>query len=318
MFFAKLKTVAVQCTLAALVITAGGWVYQAQSGKGNPADPEQDRRRLQSALVEPPGHALVLAQSNDEPQQESPGVPSDAAQRLTEFEAKTETIRRRADAEIEALREKLLPELEALLDVYTKAGTLDEAVVIRERIRLLKAASQQARDRISHAKDKARNLLVNGSFEEGPPLAEDGFHVVPFDVGSTAIKDWVVTRRGGGVNDYTYLQPFEGKRSGYVVNGGAISQTFKTRSGQKYRVSFWLAGDAISDHREKRLRVSAAEKHAEFTFDTRGRTRQDMGWVRKTWEFTAESEETTLEFSCLSEGNFGVALDDVVVVVADA
>jgi hypothetical protein len=96
---------------------------------------------------------------------------------------------------------------------------------------------------------------------------------------------------------------------------GAISQTIKTRSGQKYRVSFWLAGDAITQHGEKRLRLAAAGKSAEFVFDTRGKTRQDMGWVRKTWEFKAEADETTLEFSALTEGMFGgVVFDDVVVV----
>jgi hypothetical protein len=39
-----------------------------------------------------------------------------------------------------------------------------------------------------------------------------------------------------------------------------------------------------------------------------------MGWVRRSWEFTAEADQTTLEFSCLTESIFGVALDDVVVV----
>jgi hypothetical protein len=40
-----------------------------------------------------------------------------------------------------------------------------------------------------------------------------------------------------------------------------------------------------------------------------------MGWVRKTWEFIAEADETTLEFSALTAGMFGgVVFDDVVVV----
>jgi choice-of-anchor C domain-containing protein len=162
---------------------------------------------------------------------------------------------------------------------------------------------------------------VNGSFEEGPPLAEDGYHVTSFPEGSTEIKGWVVTRLGANVNDYTYFQPLDGKRVGALSRHGmtvpAISQTFNTRIGRKYRLSFWLAGDAIAQHGEKRLQVAAAGKTAEFVFDTRGKTRQDMGWVRKTWEFTATDEKTTLEFSCLSEGQFGVVFDDVVVVAVD-
>jgi hypothetical protein len=36
--------------------------------------------------------------------------------------------------------------------------------------------------------------------------------------------------------------------------------------------------------------------------------------VSKNWEFTAEADQTTLEFSCLTESIFGVAVDDVIVV----
>jgi hypothetical protein len=39
-----------------------------------------------------------------------------------------------------------------------------------------------------------------------------------------------------------------------------------------------------------------------------------MGWVSKTWEFTAEADETTLEFLSLTEGHAGPVIDDVVVV----
>jgi RNA polymerase sigma factor (sigma-70 family) len=325
MFFAKLKTMAVLCAVAAVAIGAGGLVYQAHAGKGDPSDPRQEQGRPKPAQDEHRGNALAFAQPNVEPPQAGPGQPSDAAKRLKEFEAEAVAIRKKADAEIQALRDKLLPELEALLDAYTKAGKLDEALVLRERIRLLQAARQRAQDLAAHAKDKTRNLLVNGSFEEGPPLPENGVTVAPFAVGSTVIRGWVVTRLGGVVADYTYWQPLDGKRVGGVCgrregqpDGGGIGQTFKTRKGQKYRLSFWHAGDAIAHHGEKRLKVSAAGKTAEFVFDTRGKTRQDMGWVRRTWEFIATAEETTLEFGCLSESMFGGSvMDDVVVVPVD-
>ena len=38
--------------------------------------------------------------------------------------------------------------------------------------------------------DKPRNLLVNGSFEEGP----DAGDFLPLDPGATDIKGWAVTR----------------------------------------------------------------------------------------------------------------------------
>jgi choice-of-anchor C domain-containing protein len=107
----------------------------------------------------------------------------------------------------------------------------------------------------------------------------------------------------------------DGKRS-LDLNGsvpGAISQTFKTRKGQKYRVTFGLAG-ATAGPTEKKLQVIAAGQIKEFTFDITGKTPNDMGWVSKTWEFTAKADRTTIEFVSLTEGDAGPALDDVVVV----
>ena len=40
-----------------------------------------------------------------------------------------------------------------------------------------------------------------------------------------------------------------------------------------------------------------------------------MGWVRRFWEFVAEADQSTLEFTSMSEGIFGTPLDDVVVAV---
>ena len=44
-----------------------------------------------------------------------------------------------------------------------------------------------------------------------------------------------------------------------------------------------------------------------------GKTKADMGWVKKTWDFTADSDETTLEFfSTMTEsfvtGNSGSSM----------
>src|SRR5205823_13165115 len=75
-------------------------------------------------------------------------------------------------------------------------------------------------------KDKDKNLLVNGSFEEGPDPGENGFLSV--DVDSKEIKGWVVTR---GQIDYigSYWQNADGKRS-LDLHGspgfGGIKQTF--------------------------------------------------------------------------------------------
>ncbi len=226
-------------------------------------------------------------------------LPSDAAKRIKEFEDEAEGIRKKANDEISARHDKLVADLEQLKKEYTKAGELDPALAIRERIRQLKESGE-----------KARNLLVNGSFEEGPQTPN-----VPLEKDSTALKGWVVSQGNIDFLDSSFWQAADGKRS-LDLNGftaGAISQTFKTQKGQKYRVRFALAGNPAGPA-EKKLQVSAGGKTMEFTFAATGKTRTDMGWVSKTWEFTAEAEETTLEFLSLTEGDSGPALDDVVVV----
>jgi choice-of-anchor C domain-containing protein len=165
--------------------------------------------------------------------------------------------------------------------------------------------------------EPGKNLLVNGSFEEGPDV--DDFK--PLDEDSAEIKGWVVTR---GQIDYitTHWQHADGKRSldlGGSPGFGGVKQTFATRKGQKYRVTFSLAGNPGGTVAEKRLGVKAGEAKEFFTFDTTGKTVQDMGWVQKTWEFTATGAETTLElFNAMTEDPFaGPALDNVSVVAVN-
>jgi len=162
--------------------------------------------------------------------------------------------------------------------------------------------------------EKARNLLVNGNFEEGPEIATGWF--ITLENGSAALPGWVVSQGNINVVDSLFYNAAGGKRS-LDLNGtmpGAIRQTFKSKKGQKYRLTFALAGNATAGPTMKTLQVSAGGKTKEFTFDTAGKTRNNMGWVSKTWEFTAESDQTTLEFLSLTPGDSGSALDDVVVV----
>jgi choice-of-anchor C domain-containing protein len=243
-------------------------------------------------------------------------LPRDAANRLKQFEAEAEAIRKKADAEIQALRDKLLPELEALQDAYTKAGKLDEAAAIRERLRPFKAARDRAHQGLMHARDRAHNLLVNGSFEEGPPTPNDGVHNLFLENGSTAFKGWLA-HDGAGPIDYVRFPAADGKISFHLPGAelpGTVSQTFETRKGRKYRVSFWMAGSTYGPPAKKELQISAAGKSAVFSFDTTGKTLVDPGWERKSWEFTAEADKTTLQFAGLTKTVDGALLDDVIVV----
>jgi choice-of-anchor C domain-containing protein len=166
------------------------------------------------------------------------------------------------------------------------------------------------------------NLLTNGSFEDGPEPDAGGPGFTPFLVGATEIRGWNITR---GSVDYIgpYWQHADGRRS-IDLNGnepGTLAQTFRTRPGKKYRVSFQLAGNGCGDGSGvKVVIVRAAGTKSEFSFDTEGRSYESMGWVSKTWEFTATAEETTLEFESATDLSpaCGPALDQVSVVEVGA
>jgi choice-of-anchor C domain-containing protein len=161
-------------------------------------------------------------------------------------------------------------------------------------------------------------LLVNGSFEEGPELPQPH---QPINENSREIRGWIVTH---GQIDLigTHWQHADGKRS-LDLHGspgiGGVKQTFHTRKGQKYRVSLALSGNphrAAGGPLVKAVTVRAAGASTEFSFDTAGRSEQDMGWLTHTWDFVAEADETTLEiYSATKEGPFaGPAIDDVRVI----
>ncbi|MBC1197743.1 choice-of-anchor C family protein, partial [Microcystis aeruginosa BLCCF158] len=159
------------------------------------------------------------------------------------------------------------------------------------------------------------NLITNGSFEIGP----DPSGYLPLNPGSTAITGWTVTR---DQIDYTaYWVDADGDRS-LDLNGspgvGGIAQTFSTIAGQQYLVSFALAGNTYSGTPIRQLGVSAAGQSEVFSFDTTGFSDDNMGWVNKTWVFTATASTTTLEFYSLSiepeNAAFGPALDNVSVI----
>jgi choice-of-anchor C domain-containing protein len=164
-----------------------------------------------------------------------------------------------------------------------------------------------------------KNLLVNGSFEEGPEAGD----FLPLDTGSTDIKGWTVTR---AQIDYIggHWKSADGNRS-LDLHGspglGGIKQAFATTKGRKYKVTFSMAANPNYQPEGgsvKILCVRAAGKKEAFSFDAAGKTVEAMGWATKTWEFTAVEDETTLEFHTVEteDPSCGPALDNVSVVEA--
>lgn len=163
------------------------------------------------------------------------------------------------------------------------------------------------------------NLLVNGSFEEGPDFPENFGYLPNVRVGSTDIKGWTVTRGNIDVTSSRHWLPGHGQRS-IDLHGtpgfGGVKQTFKTVAGQRYQVTFLMAGTPLRKQPIHKLAVRAADKQQEFSFDATGKTPFAVGWERKSWEFVAVATETTLEIHTLEteDVNSGPILDDVSVV----
>ena len=164
---------------------------------------------------------------------------------------------------------------------------------------------------------QATNLITNPSFEDG---TDPGSGFITLNSPNTAdIPGWEVYT---GNIDYIggLWQAADGSRSldmnGSYANGG-IRQTFTTVNGASYQVTFAMAGNP-GVQEVKHLRVSVAGGDYDFTFDTTGQAYPTpMGWVDKSFTFTANSTSTLLEFVSIhnptppDESAWGPALDNV-------
>ena len=173
------------------------------------------------------------------------------------------------------------------------------------------------------------NLLTNGSFETGPAVVPPP-PLLSFEPGSTAITGWTVTAGNidYGINGGGSWTASEGARS-IDLNGNTaatIVQSFATVVGSTYQVLFDLAGNFYGGSVIKPLRVFAAGQSQDYSFDSTGRTAENMGWTTQAFVFTASTTSTTLSFESLDFAEtstcdninlgvgpacFGAALDNV-------
>lgn len=157
-----------------------------------------------------------------------------------------------------------------------------------------------------------KNLLINPSFEQGPVVG----NYRPLSTGDTSMKGWTVSR--GSVDLIgNYWQTAHGNRSldlhGSPGRGG-VKQTFSTKPGRIYTVTFAMAGNPEHQGlKKKTITITAAGVSEKFTFDVTGKTFQKMGWKRHKWRFTAKEKKTTLEIYSTTMDNdvYGPTLDSV-------
>jgi len=158
-------------------------------------------------------------------------------------------------------------------------------------------------------------MVINGGFENAAVDPGSWNYLIN---GSTQINGWVV---GGAGIDYigSLWQPSEGSRSIDLsaYGAGTINTTLNTVPGRTYRLSFDMAGNPGGDPIEKALRVWTDDSSQEFTFDTTGKTAENMGWQTRSLDFTATSGTTRLAFESLTNTANGPALDNVRVTIGD-
>jgi choice-of-anchor C domain-containing protein len=157
------------------------------------------------------------------------------------------------------------------------------------------------------------SVFTNGSFEAG--LTEVGAFTTLSAGDTTSIQGWTV---GGAGIDYigSYWQPENGSRSIDLnaVDTGSISQTFDVVNGQTYKVAFYMAGNTAGDPTVKSLSAlgaGAATVVFPTSFDTTGNKLESMGWILKSFDFTASGSTETLTFQSTITGAYGPALDNV-------
>lgn len=155
------------------------------------------------------------------------------------------------------------------------------------------------------------SAFKNGGFETGP---DPGTFTTIYS-GNTQIDGWIVSAGNVDYTSNSNMSASEGQRcidlNGYN-SAGAISQTFDTITNKTYKVVFSLAGNPVSSPLVKLLRVSAANDHEDFTFDTTGLSRFYMGWIEKSMTFKAVGSSTTLTFTSMSgDGCYGPVIDNI-------
>lgn len=141
------------------------------------------------------------------------------------------------------------------------------------------------------------------------------------DNGETCLTGWIVDDNNVDLTDYTYWQPSDGKFS-LDLNGrdtGSVEQTFDTIPNVQYIVYFDMAGNYTGGSTVKHMCVSATGTSPQcYTFDTTGKSANNMGWTTMQYTFQAVGSSTTLDFYSTDSGYQGPALDNVRVVETTA
>ncbi len=149
------------------------------------------------------------------------------------------------------------------------------------------------------------------------PVLTDGFEqpAIPhgserFTAGKT-VGAWTVTRGSADLVTTDVWTPAAGRQS--LDLNGAVSRTYRSTPLLTYRISYSIAGNYVGAPAVKtgELRVNDKPVQA-MKFDTTGRSRNNMGFTRRTAFVLAKGVSMRLEFaSTTTPQGHGPVLDDV-------
>ena len=157
------------------------------------------------------------------------------------------------------------------------------------------------------------NIVINGSFESPvvPSTVTELYHTAGQTFGN-----WTV--ESGSVDQVRVWQAASGIQcidmSG--TSAGTIYQDLATVPGQTYRLSFHMAGNPAGAGGTKRMEVWWGSTLVDTpSFDTGGKTHENMGWIPVEYVVEATTSTTRLKFVSLYYIYEGAALDNVSVAI---
>jgi len=163
------------------------------------------------------------------------------------------------------------------------------------------------------------NLIANGTFSEPVVCPKD---MGKFVGGSTAITDWTVGEVSVNVVCHTYFQPETGDQSidlSGTPGPGSLAQTVPTTSGNKYTLSWFMAGNPSCGQAVKTMDVDWNGTLVDApTFDTTGHSVTSMGWQSEQITVSAVGATSTVLFADATPDMSlcGATLDNVSLVSA--
>ena len=160
-------------------------------------------------------------------------------------------------------------------------------------------------------------IILNGDFEipTVPNGNSDGW--LTFFAGETIADTWTVNAGSVDIHRREYSTPWT-TLSGLQAldlsgnSSGSIYQDVPTTPGMDYRLQFYMSANLAGAPPRVKIEVLADGTSLGLpTFDTRGRTFDDMGWEFHEYLVHAVDSSTRIEFRSLTSRECGPAIDGV-------